>query len=68
MRIRILRDDTGAVLAVEQIVAARQTVGGRQEQGTLVALRQQRVHETEMHLRPLESVAGRLMELGFPMV
>lgn len=68
MRIRILRDDTGAVLAVEQIAAARQTMDGRREQGTLVALGRQRVHETEMHLRPLESVAGRLMELGLPMV
>ena len=64
MRIRILRDDTGAVLAVEQIVAARQTMGGRREQGSLVALRQQRVHETEIQLRPLESVASCLMELG----
>lgn len=68
MRIRILRDDTGAVLAVEQIVGARQTMGGRREQGTLVALGHQLVHETEIELRPLESVVSHLMELGLPMV
>jgi hypothetical protein len=56
MRLRILNDSEGRVLAVERIHPSRTTFRGREESGTLLSDRSQALREIEVFPNPSETL------------
>jgi hypothetical protein len=65
VRIRVLKNDEGTVIAVESVSAPRQTVGVREEWGTLLAMENQEPYEVEVSPGPSEGLMRLLNRLGF---